>query len=195
MIQLFTKSFLILILLTSFTRIGFSQYKYEKESRIQKTEFPESAASIVDSMLPESRIRWYKEEGYFKTSFEAKTKYKGRRLSIEFSENGSFEDLEIEIKPNEIPAKTYKKITELISATHIKFSFEKAQIQYSGNPFSVFDYFLNKSNKKDIVKNYEIIISTKLDGSYVMFEYLFDEAEEFLQKSEIILKMTDNLEY
>jgi len=54
---------------------------------------------------------------------------------------------------------------------------------------------LHEKTGKDIVKKFELVISSKMDGSYVLFEYLFDENGKFLEKSVIILKMTDNIEY
>ncbi|NJM16804.1 MAG: hypothetical protein HC896_16820 [Bacteroidales bacterium] len=188
------KRFFVITLVSSFTGIAFSQLKFEQEFRIQATEVPENAVNFVDSMPLESKTRWYKEAGYNKTSYEAKAKYKRQRMSIEFSENGSFEDIEIEIKHREIPLNTYKKIAVFFSATHDRYSIEKVQVQYSGNPPSVLNHFLSK-RPSDIVQRYEIVLSAKIDGSYVLLEYLFDESGEFLQKSEVILKMTDNIVY
>jgi hypothetical protein len=189
------KRFVILFLAISLAINVFSQQKFESEVRIQRMEVPDIAVNLVDSMLPGTKIRWYKEAGYSKSSFEAKTKYNAKKVSIEFSEQGIFEDMEIGIKPKEIPVNSLKRISELLADTHGRFSIEKVQVQYSGDPHAVLNHFLHEKTGKDIVKKFELVISTKMDGSYVLFEYLFDENGTFLGKSVIVLKMTDNIEY
>lgn len=189
------KRYLILILLISFIRPGFGQIKYEKESRVKKAEVPEAAIRFVDAMQLSSRIRWYKETGYNKTTYEAKTRYKGEKYSIEFSQDGVIEDVEVEIKPEDIHSDTYAEIVKHLSSEHDKYSIEKVQIQYSGNPDLIPSFFRTGENKNGIVIHFEIVISARADGSYTMFEYLFRETGEFVQKSRITLKTTDNLEY
>jgi len=186
---------LIILFLIILSLQGFSQNKYEKETRIKESELPEKALVFVYSLAFNNKIKWYKETGINKTSFEAKTKYKGQKYSIEFSENGFFEDIEIKINKGRVPLKTFEKINKILSNENGKYSIEKIQLQYSGPPEDVLSYIKNNDTANRIIVRYEIVISTKKQGSYIMFEYLFSEAGDFIDKSKITLKSTDNLLY
>lgn len=189
------KKVLLFLFLTSTGFSGLAQPKYERETRIKKTEVPEEMVSFIESINFSKKINWLKETGYHKTSYEVKTKHKGKKLSIEFSENGVFEDLEILIKTEHIPTDTYNAISEFLTNKYKKYSFEEIQIQYTGEQESILNYLRDFQSTKGLTTRYEIVISTKVDGSYTMFEYLFEDNGAFIHKSEIILKMTDNLEF
>ena len=75
------------------------------------------------------------------------------------------------------------------------FSIDKIQIQYLGNKQKIYSYLQNNGTSADVVINYEIVISTKLQGSFTMLEYLFSEEGDFIQKQQIVLKRTDNIEF
>ncbi|MFZ6052051.1 hypothetical protein [Halocola ammonii] len=187
------KSALALAFVT-LTYSTFAQQKYEKEVRIEESEVPEDALELVNSMKISSKIKWYKEYGLDRTSFEAKTKFKGERLSIEFSEDGTFEDLEIQKEMNLVEAEALEEIEEFLEEELEKYSVKKIQFQYLGETDDVLEFFLQEETD-DVELNYEIVLSTKVDGSFIMFEYLFDEEGDFIRKSKIILKMSDNIEY
>ncbi|MCB0628439.1 MAG: hypothetical protein KDC80_01360 [Saprospiraceae bacterium] len=189
------QKFLVLISIIAFTHPGFAQTKYEQEIRIRQIEVPKKAGDFVDGMQLTRKIKWYKEIGHLRTSFEAKTKYKGKRLSIEFSGNGNFEDLEVEIHTNEIPPDTYKNISEYLSGTLGKYVIEKIQIQYRGDPKSIRRYTQHLGSDGDLIIHYEVEVAAKMDGSFVKFEYLFNEDGAFVKQSRIIQKVTDNIVY
>jgi hypothetical protein len=108
---------------------GFSQAKYEKEFRIKEKYVPSVALNFVDSMTFDSKVKWYKEIGLNRITIEAKAKYKKERYSIEFSDKGIFQDVEIEVKSNKIPDSTFSKISGFLSQRHKKYKIEKVQIQ------------------------------------------------------------------
>lgn len=189
------RTILISIILFTMSLHGFAQFKYEKESRANKKDVPAYAVNFVDSLNFSSKVKWYKEIGYNTVSFEAKTKYKGKRYSIEFSEDGAFEDIEIEIKSNEIPSETLNKVSIILSENYSEYSIEKIQAQYSGDARIILEYFKNKGSKAEVTINYEIVVASKVDGSFKMFEYLFTKEGEFLHKKAITIKATDNIEY
>ncbi len=186
---------LIFFMLAFLSLQGFSQYKYEREVRISETDVPESARSFVDSMNLDSKVRWYKEFGYNRTSFEAKTKYKGERYSIEFSTDGTFEDIEIEIEPTDIPSDTFANITKIFETEYESFNLVKLQVQYTGKPGLMLGFFPKRDPIDGIHVHFEIIISTKVDGSFQKFEYLFTETGDVVHKSKILLQNTDNITY
>jgi len=187
--------FIIILCLIFFAVSGYSQVKFEKEERIKRAEAPAKAIRFVDSMKLNNRVKWFRETGYSSISFEAKTKHKGKRVSVEFSENGTFEDIEIEISTDEIPGSTFAKISDHLLASHEKYKVDKVQIQYSGEPIIVLNYYLTNVVAGDLIINYEIVINTKVDGAFARFEYLFDKEGGFIQKSRIKLSMTDNIEF
>jgi len=189
------KKYLISFILILSVYYGYAQHKFEKEYRIKPGEVPENASGFVDSMNFNNKVRWYKEIGYDKISYEAKTNYKGEKYSIEFSENGAFEDVEIEINPEKIPSTAFSIMTEYLSSMHNKYSVDKIQVQYSGNPSSILAFIKHKNTENDVITRYEILISTKVDGTFVMIEYLFSEAGEYIQSSRVVLNRTDNIEY
>lgn len=185
----------MLIMLIAIATNGFAQFKYEKEYRIHKRDVPESALSFVESIGFDSKVRWYKEIGYDRVSFEAKTKHRGKRYSVEFSSDGIFEDIEIEITASEIPGETFARINEYLTAEFQSYSFEKIQIQYTGDPDQVLAYFKDMTDRSEVTVNYELVISTRMDNSFVRFEILFSDEGAFIQKSQIVLKNADNIIY
>lgn len=46
-----------------------------------------------------------------------------------------------------------------------------------------------------ITISYEVVISTKMDGNYLMLEYLFSETGEYLLSNEIISRRNDTIDY
>jgi hypothetical protein len=185
----------ILFMLLLIASNAFAQYKFEKENRIRKADVPEEASSFVDAMAFDSKVKWFEEIGYDKTSYEAKTKRDGKKFSIEFSAEGVFEDVEIEIETNGIPKNTYSRITDYLSTEFQKYSFEKVQIQYTGDPDQVLAYFSSEATQSALTVNYEIVISTRIENSYVRFELLFSEEGNFIKKSKIVSKNVDNIIY
>lgn len=189
------KNIFLFFALLFFSVQGFTQYKYEREIRINRADVPENAQRFVDSMNFDSRIRWYKEIGYNRTSYEAKTNYKGERYSIEFLIDGSLEDIEIEIEPTDIPADTFANITDIFETEYESFNLVKLQIQYTGEPELMLDFFPDRNPTDGIHVHFEIIISTRVDGSFQKFEYLFTESGDLVHKSKILLQNTDNITY
>lgn len=185
--------FLILLMLAGGE--AFSQKKFEKEFRIQENDVPAAAIEFVGAMNLEGKIKWYKEQGYDRMSLEAKTKHQGQRLSIEFSEDGTFEDLEVQVRENEIPQEVFNTISNYFTKTYKRHKFRKIQIQYRGETELFKHFFAQKEAPAALERRYEIIVSAKENGTYQMFEYLFSAQGKFLQQSVITLKPSDNIEF
>lgn len=189
------KKILFFILTFTFASSGYSQVKYERERSIPQNQVPEAALLFVKELNFNSRVKWYKETSIEKISYEAKTRFNGKRHSVEFARDGSFEDIEIEIRQAEIPSPALKAILEQLNASYQKYKIEKIQVQYSGPPKEVIAFFNNQQPHPDIITRYEIVISTRVQDTYSMFELLFSEQGEILKTSRIILKNTDNIIY
>lgn len=187
--------YLLLGVLFLFSLKGYSQPKYEKELRISALAVPLSAKSFVDSFSFDKKIKWYKEIGIDQVSYEAKTRYKGENYSIEFSEDGSFKDVEIKISANKIPADVFSGIHAFLTQKHKNFKLERIQIQYEGDRNAVLAYLQKKTGKEKVAIGFEIVLSTKTGGEFQTLEYFFSETGEFIRMYHIILSKTDHIEY
>lgn len=172
-----------------------AQRKYEKETRIKVDEVPSNAVEIVDSFGLKRRIRWYRESSYSGASYEAKTKLRCRPVSIEFSKEGEFEDLEIKMKPKELPEDVFGRIDDYLKDVHRRYAVDKLQLQYTGDVNLIKAWVKDESADEGLIVHYEWVISAKVDGSFTLFEYLFDEVGNFVKKAQIDLKPTENIEY
>lgn len=191
---LFTLFFVSLTALLSFN--AFSQPKYEKEIRIRKREVPENALRFIDSMKLNSRVKWYKEIGYDQISYEAKTRVNRKRVSIEFCELGSLQDVEIQISPNDIPTIALTSIKDYLSLKYDRFKIEKVQVQYSGADNQILIFFIsNMQNSDNLEIRYEFVISSRVEGSFKLFEYLFSNKGEYIKSAPIIQRRTDVIDY
>ena len=172
-----------------------AQVKYEHEAKVTFEEVPNTALQFVRELQLDSKIRWYRETGLNSTSIEAKTKFKGRRYSIEFNTKGELEDIEITISKKKLPQKVYNEIESYLREDLEKFKWEKVQIQYSGTPEAVVQQINSGNSSQGLIVQYELVISAKLKKKYQKFEYLFSDAGKFIIRKNIVLKNTDNLEY
>ncbi|MDC8004080.1 hypothetical protein POV27_08445 [Aureisphaera galaxeae] len=181
------------IMLVSFTSLA--QAKYEKEIRLKETLVPQVALDFVQSLSFSKKIKWYKEIGINTSSVEAKTKHLGKRYSVEFSMDGTLEDVEIQIKKEEIPENARLRITEYFTSKFGKYRINKIQIQYSGDPTVLLPFLKREKVSTEINTNYEIVVSARVNRAYKKFEFLFSEKGDYLKSAEIVLKNTDNIEY
>lgn len=173
----------------------FAQEKFEKESRIKKTNVPLKARLFIDSLQAQHTIKWYKEEGLLENTIEAKFKNDKTLYSVEFDTLGNIQDLEIEINWEDMPSSVGDSILALLKKDCIKNKIIKIQRQYSGKeliPLSFENFHLKRES---LVINYELIVRCKEQNNVVLFEYLFDEKGLFISKSTIVFKNSSHLEY
>lgn len=159
-----------------------AQYKYEREYRIRKVQFPEKALSYIhEKLMDAKRIRFYKETDSSKVSYEAKFKKDRLWYSIEFDKEGMLEDIEILVMPADIPDDSFNKIQHYLSEYFKKHRIRKIQQQY---PFS------ETESPETTIKNafqnlmlpsinYELIVSGKKEKTTEQFEVLFDAEGNF----------------
>ena len=172
-----------------------AQQKYEREVRIQTEDVHPDALQFIKTTPINTTIKWYRETGIDTTSIEAKTKYKGQRYSIEFSENGTLEDIEVEIKARDVKETTLNSLKKTIENTYGDFKLEKIQLQYTGNPELLKTVFDTNAVPDAVTIKYELVISSKESGTFKRFELLFNEALELESTTEIITKNNINIEY
>jgi len=171
------------------------QEKFEREGRISKSERPDFAIQFGTIFTENQCIKWYLEEGLERHSIEAKYKRNGQRYSVEFDTLGVLEDVEIQVKAKSIPVKTREIIKNRLLADGESYKVDKIQIQYTGEKEALKEVSKSGNCSADCVIRYELIVRIKKDKQLSSFEYLFSEDGAFLQRSEIIIQTSSNLEY
>lgn len=161
---------------------SFAQYKYEREYRIRKVQFPEKALGYIQEKLTEAkRIRFYKETDSTKISYEAKFKKDRLWYSIEFDEQGGLEDIEIIIKPLDIPDEALGRIQEYLSQNFKKYRIRKIQQQYPFSEGEEPETTIKNAFQNLMLPsiNYELIVAGKKEKNFEQFEALFDAEGSF----------------
>ncbi|WP_027878570.1 hypothetical protein [Mesoflavibacter zeaxanthinifaciens] len=171
-----------------------AQNKYEQESKISFTNVPEKARLFVSKIIQSKKVKWYKEQSNNGISFEAKSKFKGEKYSIEFDTNGTIEDIEIEKKWNDLPKTIQQNIINSLQNTFIKHKIRKIQIQFSAEEKDLINYFKDDV-KNNITVKYEIVVKGKSDSGKHLFELLFNHKGQLEATSKIVFRNTDNIEF
>ena len=186
---------LILVLLCSNTLVA--QNKYEREFRIKKSQFPETALTYIDSKLKEARrIRFYKETDSAKVSYEAKFKKDRLKYSVEFDENGTLEDIEILIEPVDIPDDSFANIQAYLDDNFTKHRIRRLQQQYPVVGKDV-ETVVKEAFQNLMLPyiNYEIVVAGKKDEGYEEFEILFDAGGNFIKSRKSLPPNYDHILY
>jgi hypothetical protein len=124
----------ILFLFLSVPMLCQGQTKVEKESAVSASEVPTKAVDWVNRAYPEkNRLKWYKEVSSGGISFEAKLKYCGRWHSVEFSDEGHLEDVEIDHKLDELPQSFQEALEQYLQKNYQRHRVYKVQVQLSGD--------------------------------------------------------------
>lgn len=189
---LFNNTNLVLLLVTLFSSTCAFGQKVERESRIDTQEVPQPALDYIESTTVES-VNWYRETGLESISFEAKFKHNKRWFSVEFSQVGELEDIEIELKPEEIQPSKKAQIIEHLESEFKKFKVQKVQVQYKQTPLQT---LLNGSIPNfDLPHAFEIVVKGKKSKTTELWEFTFDAEGKFISVSQIITRNSTHLEY
>ncbi|MFS4445653.1 hypothetical protein [Maribacter sp. 2307UL18-2] len=160
-----------------------AQNKYEREYRIRKSQFPEKALHYISEKLEDAkRIRFYKETDSAKTSYEAKFKKDRLWYSVEFSEKGALEDIEILIKPVDIPNESFSRIETYLTRSFLKYRIRRLQQQYPITSEEPAETTVKNAFQNLMLPsiNYELIVSGKKEKAFEQFEILFDADGNFI---------------
>jgi hypothetical protein len=172
---------ILLLLLCSTHSASAQKNKYEREYRIKKSQFPEKALKYIDEKLEDARrIRFYKETDSTKTSYEAKFKKDRLKYSVEFSEEGVLEDIEVLIRAVDIPDDSFSEMNGYLKRNFRKYRIRKIQQQYP----------MGENDAETTVKHafqnlmlpyikYELIVAGKKEKGYARYEVLFDAEGRF----------------
>ncbi len=174
------------------------QYKYEREHRILKAQFPENALGFIVSKLNGAkRIRFYKEIDSARVSYEAKFKKDRLWYSIEFDQAGELEDIEITINPVDMPNEVFKNINAYLVSYFQKSKIKKIQQQYVATPEVEPGKTLNNAFQNLMLPsiNYEIIVAGKKGQNNGQYELLFNAAGDFKSIRESLPPNYDHVLY
>lgn len=188
----------ILVLFLLIAPLGMAQNKYEREFRIRKSQFPAKAYDLIQDKISDAkRLRYYKEIDSTKISFEAKFKKDRLWYSVEFDEQGALEDIEILIKPVDIPADVLAKIQRYLDREYTKYKIKRLQQQYRATPQVSVEKTIKDAFQNLMLPslNYELIVAGKQDRSYLQFEILFDAQGNFLNKRQSLPPNYDHVLY
>ena len=174
---------LSLIFLLVFVWSSNGQYKYEREYRIKKSQFPAEAHAFIAEKLENARkIRYYRETDSTKISYEAKFKVDKLHYSIEFDEKGRLEDVEILIKEVDIPNESFSAITAYLESNFSNYRLRRIQQQYPVNENETVEETLRNAFQNLLLPTirYEIMVAGKMDNGFEDYEILFDYKGEFI---------------
>ena len=91
--------------------MGKAQFKFEKESRISSSQLPPGVITLLPQITQDAkRVRYYHEFDGKKESYEVKLKKYGTHFSIEFSQEGVLEDIEMLMPKSELPVSVLEVI-------------------------------------------------------------------------------------
>jgi hypothetical protein len=191
----FTNFFIVLLILGMASTKLYAQEKFERESRLKRSDVPEKALCFIDSLEIKSRVKWYFEQGLERSSIEAKFKKDKKKHSVEFDSLGNIEDVEILIKWKKLPAQLKDSINFQFQTDCAKHKIEKVQIQFTGGCEALFAKIKTQEINLLLTTRYEIIVRCSSSNDINLFEYLFGEDGEVISRSKIIFKNSTNLEF
>lgn len=173
--------FIIIVFIGFSFQSSYAQYKYEREYRIRKSQFPNNALELIEEKVTDAkRIKFYKETDSAKVSYEAKLKKDRLWYSIEFSEEGVLEDIEILIKTTDIPDATLSKIEAYLNQNFKKYRIKRLQQQYTARTDALETTLRNAFQNLILpTNNYELMVVGKKDDGYMDYEILFDADGNF----------------
>ena len=189
---------LLLIVLGLITVNTFGQYKYEREHRIKKNQFPAEAHALIEEQLAEARrIRYYRETDSTKVSYEAKFKVDRLHYSVEFDQQGKLEDVEILIKEVDIPNASFKNITDYLDDNFEKYRIRRIQQQYPVSENESVELTIKNAFQNLLLPTirYELIIAGRKDKGFEDFEILFDADGNFLKMRKSLPVNYDHILY
>lgn len=195
MIIVFRVALKCLFLFLTFSSSLSAQEKVEVERTVDASEVPNEAQEWVnDTYEAPDRMHWYLEESGNGRSYEAKFKYRGQWHSVEFGEDGTLQDIEIVVRGRELPATVRQPIQAYLDSTYTRHRIRKIQRQLSGEPDAL-RRAVRTASANGINERYEIEFYGKNAQEDALWEGLFDDQGQLLQRRKIVLRPTDNLIY
>lgn len=177
-------SLFFLLFALSLQLLQSQEVKYEREYRIRKSQFPEKARALMEPYTESARrIRYYREIDSNRSSYEMKFKLARLHYSVEFNPEGQLEDVEIRIKPVDLPNSSWQAIMTDLRTRFKKFKVRKIQQQYPREAFPDDATTLRNAFQNLILPQirYELVVGARESTGYLDYELLYDAEGSFLK--------------
>lgn len=185
--------FLFLIPILFSWTLSYAQEKNEVEKRISANDAPGKAVEWLNSTYDTTeKTKWFYQTDGINKVYEAKLKHKKQLHSVEFNLDGSVKNIEIKIKKGKIPENIKESIIDYFDNNYKKYSIKKIQIQYTGDQL---EQLIKENDESGLRKGYEIEYYGRTEKENELWEGLFGEKGNLIQKRKIVLNATDNLDY
>ncbi len=183
----------VFLWLISFTL--FAQDKVEVERSISGSEVPSVARDwLHETYSSTPRLHWYIETSSGETTYEAKLRQRGTWHSVEFDENGALQDVEIIVGLNDLPEAARRGLAIYFDTTYNKHRIRKIQQQLTGALEAV-RATIQGEPAGAVTYRYEVEFYGKNQQGRILWEGLFDDHGQLLERRRIVLRPTDNLLY
>lgn len=183
-----------MVLVSAFAKAELSYaQKVEKESRIDVTAVPQVAQDFITSFDVSGKVKWIQETSDEGVSIEAKFKSEDTRFSVEFTEAGELEDMEVLVNLSSLNKSIRKNVEQYLEESFDYYKVEKVQAQYINTLERILQWRKTDEKSRSLRPKYEIVVKSRNSGSSSKrFEFLFDEMGVFIRK-ESIVKRRDNI--
>ena len=172
-----------------------AQQKVEREYRIKRQKVPKEARNWLDDAYEDhGKVKWYQEQTETATYYEAKLEWEDHTHSVKFNSGGLIEDIEIEMAWEELPDQLQARLRDYFESGYQKYEVRKIQRQYTGSPDDLEDA-IDEHETDDVTTRYELEFYGKTDSQDELWEGLFSDDGELIQKRVIKLRPVDNLIY
>ena len=187
--------YLLRLLLLTVGLPALAQDKMEVERAASTSEVPTAAREwFEEAYATPTRVQWYFEQTSGETSYEAKLKHAGQWHSVEFGEDGTLQDIEIIVQDRELPKEVRQPIRTYLDTTYTRHRIKKIQRQLTGSPDALRGA-VRDEQVSGVTERYEIEFYGKNDQEKALWEGLFDDTGQLLERRRIVLRPTDNLTY
>lgn len=167
----------LFIALILFITSGIAQTKIEVEKRIPADSVPENAQHFIKKHFKAKRLKWYFERNQNHSSFEAKFCEFKKHISVEFSTDGTLEDVEVQIRFKKLEKQLETKIKQTLREEFSNFRILKTQLQFRKyHPEQLQLFFETNTVPKDCFL--ELIVLGKTETSKNRYEILINSNGE-----------------
>lgn len=150
--------------------------KQEVESSIRASDFPASSLALLNPTISRAQdVRYFRETDGQTRSFEVKFWLDGARWSVEFSADGTFEDVEVERTLTDLPPATAAAFRATLQKRFTRHTVRKVQVQYTSWPPDF-----------DAPMAYELIVEGTTTKELGVFELTLDAAGTILEERRVI---------
>ncbi|WKN30010.1 hypothetical protein PZB74_13650 [Porifericola rhodea] len=176
--------------------------KKEYEEKIDESEIPETIKELLSPMMEDARrIKYFREYDENHSGYEIEMVWEGKKLSIEFYDDGRLMDIEELISHKEIEDEAREAIDEYMDDTYKRHRMLRIQRQYTAEEEDdededeeIIEDFM-EGDTDDLTIRYEIVAQVKGEEKYGPYEFLFDDEGNTLKVQRIDRRSSDNVLY